>query len=80
MKRELAQQNYGQVERGSLISRWFIAFINNKLNTLIFMCKCIDVYVDFDGWYVYGIFVPIMMVIWIFYDSTYVCLSTWFYL
>jgi len=49
MKRELAQQNYGQVERGSLISRWFIAFINNKLNTLIFMCKCIDVYVDFDG-------------------------------
>ena len=51
LKRDMAQPLYGRVERGSPISSWFmfIAFINEKLIPLIFMCKCIDVYVDFDG-------------------------------
>jgi len=49
LERDLAQQIYGWVESGSPISSWFIAFINHKSIPLIFMCKCIDVYVDFDG-------------------------------
>ena len=49
MKRDLAQPFYGQVECGSPISGWFIAFINEKFIPLISMCKCIDVYVDFVG-------------------------------
>ena len=49
LKRDLAQPFYGQVERGSPISNSFIAFINEKFIPLIFMCKCIDVYVGFDG-------------------------------
>jgi len=49
LKRDLAQPIYGRVEHGSPISNWFIAFINEKFIPLIFMCKCIDVYVDFDG-------------------------------
>ena len=46
-KRYLAQPIYGWVERGSPISSWFIAFINENFIPLIFMCKCTDVYVDF---------------------------------
>ena len=49
LKRDLAQPFYGRVERGSPISGWFIAFINEKFIPLISMCKCIDVYVGFDG-------------------------------
>jgi len=49
MKRDLAQPIYGWVKHGSPISSWFIAFINEKFTPLIFMCKYIDVYVDFDG-------------------------------
>ena len=49
LKRYLAQPFYGQVEHGSPIFGWFIVFINEKLIPLIFMCKCIHVYVDFDG-------------------------------
>ena len=80
LKKDLAQPFYGRVERGSSISDWFISLVNEKLIPLIFMCKCIDVYVDFDGWYVYGIYVPIMLVICMFYDSIYVWLSACFYL
>lgn len=42
LKRDLAQLIYGQVECGSPISIWFIAFI-----PLVYMCKSIDLYVDF---------------------------------
>ena len=80
LKSDLAQPIYGQVERGSPISGWFIAFINEKPIPLIFMCKCIDVYVDFDGLCVYGNFVPTMLVICIFYDNNYIWLSICFYL
>ena len=49
LKRDLAHLIYHQVECGSPISSWFIAFINEKFIPLISMCKCVDVYVDFDG-------------------------------
>ena len=49
LKRDLDQPIYGWVECGSPISSWFITFINDKFIPLILMCKCIDVYVDFDG-------------------------------
>lgn len=49
VKRDLAQPFYVWVEHGSPISSWFIAFINEKLIHLIFMCKHIDIYMDFDG-------------------------------
>ena len=49
LKRDLAQPIYGWVECGSPISSWFISFINNKFIPLIFMYKCIYLYVDFDG-------------------------------
>jgi len=49
MKRDLAKPIYGRVERGSPVSSWFIALINEKFIPLIFMCKCIDIYMDFDG-------------------------------
>jgi len=49
LKRDLAQPIYGRVERGSPISGWFISFINEKIIPLIFMWKCIDLYVDFYG-------------------------------
>ena len=80
LKRDFAQPIYGRVEHGSPISGWFIAFINEKFIPLIFMCKCIDLYVNFDGLYVYGIYVPIMLIICTFYESSYVWLSTCFYL
>lgn len=44
-----AQPFYAWVERGSPISSWFIAFINEKFIPLIFMCKSTGVYMDFDG-------------------------------
>jgi len=47
VKRDLAQPIYARVERGSPIFDWFIAFINAKFITLIFICKFIDVCVDF---------------------------------
>ena len=47
LKRDLAQPIYGQVEYGSPISGWFIAFINEKYIPLIFMCKGTDVFMDF---------------------------------
>ena len=47
MKRDLAQPLYDWVERGSPISSWFIAFINEKSIPLIFMCKGADVFMDF---------------------------------
>ena len=80
MKRDLAQPIYGRVERGSPIFDWFIAFINEKFILFIFMGKCTDVYMDFDGYYVYDIYVPIMLVICTFYDNIYVWISTCFYL
>ena len=80
MKRHLAQPIYGWVECGSPISSWFITFINEKFIPFIFICKCIDVYVDFEGSCVYGISVPIMLVICIFYDNNYLWLSTCSYL
>ena len=46
MKRGLAQRIYGQVEHGSPISSWFIAFINEKVIPLIFMCKGTNVFMD----------------------------------
>ena len=46
LKRDLAQPIYGQVERGSPISSWFIAFINVKFIPLIFMCEGTDVFMD----------------------------------
>ena len=49
IKRDLAQPFYGRVDRGSPISSWFIALINEKFIPLIFMCKFIGVYMDFDG-------------------------------
>ena len=49
LKRDLAHPIYGWVERCSPISSWFIAFINEKFISLIFMCKCTNVYMDFDG-------------------------------
>jgi len=49
VKRDLAHLFYGRVERGSPISSWFSAFINEKFIPLISMDKCIDLYVDFDG-------------------------------
>lgn len=49
LNRYLDQPFHGRVERGSPISILFIAFIKEKLILLIFMCKCIDVYVDLDG-------------------------------
>jgi len=49
LKRDLSQPIYGWVEHDSLISNWFVAFINDKFIPLISMCKCIFVYVDFDG-------------------------------
>lgn len=49
LKRDLAQPFYGHMERGSPISGWFIALINEKFFPLIFMCKCTGVYMDFDG-------------------------------
>lgn len=36
LKRVLAQPIYGRVERGSPISGWFIAFINEKNHSLDF--------------------------------------------
>jgi len=49
LKQDLAQPIYGQMEHGSPISGWLIAFINEKFITFIFMCKCTNEYVDFDG-------------------------------
>jgi len=49
LKRDLAQQIYGRVERGSPFTSEFIALINEKFIPFIFMCKCIRVYMDFDG-------------------------------
>ena len=49
LKRNLAQPIYGWVECGSPITGWFIVFINEKFITLIFMCKCTNIYMDFDG-------------------------------
>jgi len=49
LRRDLAQPIYGLVERGSPITDWLITFINEKFIPLIFMCKCTDVYMDFDG-------------------------------
>ena len=46
LKRYLAHPVYGWVECGSLISGWFIAFINEKFIPLIFMCKGTDVFMD----------------------------------
>ena len=46
MKRYLVQPFYGPMERGSPISGWFIAFINEKSIPLIFMCKGSDVFMD----------------------------------
>ena len=46
LKRDLARPFYGQVERGSPISSWFISFINEKSFPLIFMCKSTDVFMD----------------------------------
>ena len=80
LKRDLAQPFYGRVECGSPISGWLIAFINEKSIPLIPMCKFGDVYVDFDGWYVYCIYVPIILVICTFYDTSYVWLLACFYL
>ena len=40
LKRDLAQQIYGQVECGSPIFGWFIAFINEKFIPLI---SCLNV-------------------------------------
>jgi len=80
MKRDLDQPIYGQVKCGSPISGRFIAFINEKFIPLIFMCKCTDVYVDTMDDMFYDIFVPIMMVICMFYGSNYVWISTGFYL
>jgi len=37
LKTDLAQPIYGQVEHGSPITGWFIAFINEKFIPLIFM-------------------------------------------
>jgi len=74
LKRDLAKPIYGQVECGSPISSWFITFINDKFIPLIFIGKCIDVYVGFDGLYVFGFSVPIMLVICIFSNRNYVCL------
>jgi len=46
LKRYLTQPFYGQVERGSPTSGWFIAFINEKSIPLIFMSKGIYVFMD----------------------------------
>jgi len=46
LKRDLAHTFYGCVERGSPISGWFIAFINEKPIPLIFMCKGSNVFMD----------------------------------
>jgi len=46
VKRDLAQPFYDQVEHGSPISGWFIAFINEKSFPLIFMCKGTNVFMD----------------------------------
>lgn len=80
LKRDLVKPIYGQVECGSPITDWLIALINKKFIPLIFMCKCTNLYMDFDGLYVYCIFFPIVLVICTFYDSSYVWLSTCFYL
>ena len=80
LKRDLSQLIYGRVECGSPISSWFIAFINEKFTPLIFMCKCTHVYMDFDSYYVYGIYVPIMLFICICCGSIYVWFSVCFYL
>ena len=39
MKGDLAQEINGWVKRGSSISSWFIAFINEKINSLDFHVK-----------------------------------------
>ena len=49
LKKDLAQPFYGRVEHGSPISSWFIVFINEEFIALIFIFKCADVYMDFDG-------------------------------
>ena len=49
LKRDLTQPFYGRVECGSPISSWLIALITEKFIPLISICKCIDVYMDFDG-------------------------------
>ena len=59
----LGSTNLCQAEHGSPITGWFIASINKKFIPLIFMCKCTDIYMDFDGWYFYCIHVPIMFFI-----------------
>lgn len=57
---------------------WFIEIINDKFTLLFFMCKCNDVYMDFDGSYACGIYVSIMMDIFIFDDNNYLWLSKCF--
>lgn len=52
LKRDLAHPIYGQVEHGSPISSRLIALINEKFIPLIFICKCIGVYMDFNAYYV----------------------------
>lgn len=47
MKRDLDLSFYYRVEHGSPISGWFIALIHDKLIPFIFICKCIDIYVEF---------------------------------
>ena len=49
MNMDLTHTFYGQVERCSPITGWFIALINDKLIPLVFICKFISVYMDFDG-------------------------------
>ena len=65
LKRDLAQPIYGQVERGSPFTGWFIAFINEKFIPLIFMCKCIDVYI---GILMADIFIASMFLLFFLYE------------
>ena len=61
LKRDLDKPIYGQGERDSPITSWFIALMNEKFIPSIFICKCVCVYLyiyiyiyiyidmDFDG-------------------------------
>ena len=80
MKRDLAQPFYDQVERGSPIFGWFIAFINEKSIPLIFMCKGTNVFMDLMADMFIVFLFLFMFVICTFYDNNYVWISTCFYL
>ena len=79
LKRDLTQPFYGRVERDCPTTGWFITFINEKSIPLIFMCKGIDVFMDFMV-YIFILFCSYYVGYMHIYDMRYVWVLACFYL